>query len=198
MHRYHLITYVHIVTMLKAILFAALYGIPNGYSPAPQQQMCCTANVAMSHSYSMCEDVMNKFADAADQKNECLNGDHTGKINEEYTCKWTPCNDVGYCVDSRDNEYFDEIVNARRVLIEADYGQRDGYDGGNDYSNGDDKGYGNGNGNSYGNGGGYTPKPTSKPDGEGWGTPKPTVWKAPPTPKPTNPPKYAVSRCTQS
>ena len=183
---------------MKAILFAALSGISaNGYSPAPGE-MCCTANVAMSHSYSVCEDVMNKYKNAADQKNACLNGDFTGKTNGEYTCKYAPCNDVGYCVDSRDNEYFDEMVavkeeaNARRLMIEADYGNagsngRDngydsgndggyGNDNGNDYGNGNNGGYGSGNGNGYGNGGGYTStaKPTEKPVGGGWGAPKPT------------------------
>ena len=73
---------------------------------------------------------MNRFSDPADQKHECLNGDYTGKSNGEDTCKWTPCNDVGYCVDSRDAEYFNEMVSAkeastrRSLLVDADYGRR--------------------------------------------------------------------------
>ena len=156
---------------MKAILFAALYGISNGYSPA-QGQMCCTANVAMSHSYSVCEDVMNKYKNAADQKEACLNSGFTGKTGGEYTCKYAPCNDVGYCVDSRDNEYFDEMVavkeeeaNARRLMIEADYGNSGGNGRDNGYDSGNDGGYGNDNGNGYGNGNDY-----GNDNGNGYGS----------------------------
>ena len=97
--------------MLKAALFAALYGISNGYGDGGgQQAMCCTANVAMSNTYSVCEDVMNKYRDPADQEFYCLEGKETGRTKGVDTCKWTACSNVGYCVDARDHDYFLEMT----------------------------------------------------------------------------------------
>merc|ERR1712130_987799 len=87
--------------MLKAALFAALYGATNAYDDnGGPREMCCTANVAMSNTYSICEDVMNKYSYAADQEYACLND--AGMTKGVATCKWTACDNVGYCVDERD------------------------------------------------------------------------------------------------
>merc|ERR1719245_1303127 len=105
--------------MLLATLIAALYGLSNAYSPAPVD-MCCTANVAMSSSYSVCEDVMNRFNKPSDQEDACLNGKFTGTTNGVSTCKWTECTNVGYCVDTRDVEYFEEMSAQQRSLLSAE------------------------------------------------------------------------------
>merc|ERR1719410_840991 len=117
----------------------------------------------MSSSYSVCEDVMNRFSSASDQEDACLNGKFTGTTNGEPTCKWTECSMVGYCVDTRDVEYFQELKtqqSSRRLSVDIDREEVE-----SDWS--------------WGNG-----KPTNPPK-----TPRPTVWKAPKTPKPSNPPK---------
>ena len=110
--------------MLKATVFAALYGISNGYGNgrSGSVKMCCTANVAMSNSYSICEDVMNRY-DESEQEYQCLNGKAMGKVGGVDRCKYAPCEDVGYCVDSRDSDFFDEMTvweaneNERRSLL---------------------------------------------------------------------------------
>ena len=146
--------------MLRATLIAALYGISNGYGggrrgESSSVKMCCMANVAMSNSYSICEDVMNRY-DASEQEYECLNGQAMGKVGGVARCKYAPCEEVGYCVDAKDYDFFEEMTvweeNERRSLMEEDA--------------------------SWG-----TPKtarPTYPPK-----TPRPTQWKAPPTPRPT-------------
>ena len=83
--------------MLKAALFAALYGVSNAYRAATD--MCCTANIPMSNTYSVCEDVMNKYSYPADQEYACLSGKSTGKHDGVNVCKWTECSNVGYCVE---------------------------------------------------------------------------------------------------
>ena len=157
--------------MLKATLFAALYGISHGYGDAAAPRMCCSAGQAMSNSYSVCEDVMNRFSDPADQREECLNGKYTGMTDGMNTCEWGPCEDVGYCVDEKDSEYFDEMAaweaeaSERRSLLSIDSAAL--------------------HANGWGNGRPMpTPRPTKTPK-----TPRPTMWKAPPTPRPTNTPK---------
>merc|ERR1712154_5375 len=123
------------------------------------KDMCCTANVAMSNTYSVCEDVMNRYTDASDQEYACLNGKSTGMHDGVNVCKWTACTNVGYCVDERDFDYFDEIT----AWNEEQDVEQDGW--GNPKPN-------------------PTPRPTNPPK-----TPRPTVWSPPKTPKPTNPPK---------
>merc|ERR1712154_140082 len=121
------------------------------------KDMCCTANVAMSNTYSVCEDVMNRYTDASDQEYACLNGKSTGMHDGVNVCKWTACTNVGYCVDERDFDYFDEITawNAEQDGVEDDASH----------------GWGNPKPNP-------TPRPTSPPK-----TPKPTM--PPKTPRPT-------------
>merc|ERR1712048_382087 len=159
--------------MLKATLIAALYGISNGYGPAPTPvDMCCTANVAMSNSYSVCEDVMNRFDNPSQQEDACLNGKFTGKNDKgENTCKWTECNMVGYCVNARDVEYFGELTVRRSLAVEIEREELEAQDGG------------------WGTP--KTPRPTvweapktPKPSHEPK-TPRPTEWNAPKTPRPT-------------
>merc|ERR1712048_1395623 len=159
--------------MLKATLIAALYGISNGYGPAPTPvDMCCTANVAMSNSYSVCEDVMNRFDNPSQQEDACLNGKFTGKNDKgENTCKWTECNMVGYCVNARDVEYFGELSVRRSLAVEI---EREDIEA------------------EGGWGAPKTPRPTvweapktPKPSNPPK-TPRPTEWKAPKTPKPTS------------
>merc|ERR1719208_143842 len=163
--------------MLWATLFSAFYGSANGYGPgpgpAPSPDMCCTANVAMSSSYSVCEDVMNRFSNPSDQEDACLNGRFTGQTNGVSTCKWTQCSDVGYCVDSRDADYFDEMSaweaneHQQRSLLSIDRDELNAAWGNSKPTNPP-----------------KTPRPTNPPK-----TPRPTSWTAPKTPKPTNPPK---------
>ena len=161
--------------MLKVIVFAALYGISNGYGKRGDEsdsvKMCCMANVAMTNSYSICEDVMNRY-DASEQEYQCLNGKAMGKVGGVDRCKYAPCEDVGYCVDSKDSDFFDEMTaweanenGDRRSLLSIDQAAL--------------------HANGWGNGKPMpTPRPTKTPK-----TPRPTVWKAPPTPRPTNTPK---------
>ena len=157
--------------MLKAIIFAALYGISNGYSRRGDEssavKMCCMANVAMTNSYSICEDVMNRY-DESEQEYQCLNGKAMGKVGGVDRCKYAPCEDVGYCVDSKDSDFFDEMTvweanenERRRSLLSIDQAalHADGW----------------GNGKPI-----PTPRPTNPPK-----TPRPTQWKAQPTPRPT-------------
>merc|ERR1712048_282072 len=159
--------------MLKATLIAALYGISNGYGPAPTPvDMCCTANVAMSNSYSVCEDVMNRFDNPSQQEDACLNGKFTGKNDKgENTCKWTECNMVGYCVNARDVEYFGELTVRRSLAVEI---EREDIEA------------------EGGWGAPKTPRPTvweapktPKPSNPPK-TPRPTEWNAPKTPRPTS------------
>ena len=156
---------------MKAAIFAALYGISNGYGNGGPD-MCCTANVAMSNAYSACEDVMNTYSSAADQEYYCLEGMTKG-VN---TCKYTACEDVGYCVNSADSQYFDEILAweqdeaASRRLMEDENGEK---------ISAHYAGWGNGKPIA-------TPRPTNPPK-----TPRPTRWI---TPRPTNPPKYETNQ----
>merc|ERR1712048_303252 len=122
--------------------------------------MCCTANVAMSSSYSVCEDVMDRFNDPSQQEDACLNGKFTGTTNGKNTCKWTMCSNVGYCVDSRDSDFFDEMTaweaneqQQQRSLLSIDRDELNA---------------------AWGN-----PKPTHPPK-----TPRPSAWKPSPTPRP--------------
>merc|ERR1719145_28103 len=109
---------------------------------------------------------MNRFSDPAAQESACLTGKFTGQTNGVDTCKWTECSNVGYCVDTRDADYFDEMsaweANQQRSLLSVDRDELNA---------------------AWGNPK-RTPKPTKEPK-----TPRPTAWKAPKTPKPTNPPK---------
>merc|ERR1712178_25123 len=45
-------------------------------------------------------------------------------VNGQARCKWTECTNVGYCVDSRDNEFFEEATkweqSERRFLMDKD------------------------------------------------------------------------------
>merc|ERR1719361_1319084 len=50
---------------------------------------------------------MNKYSYEADQEYACLND--AGMTKGVATCKWTKCANVGYCIDERDFDYFDEI-----------------------------------------------------------------------------------------
>merc|ERR1712113_725496 len=101
------------------------------------------------------------------------------------TCKWTECTNVGYCVDTRDSVYFDEMSAQQRSLLSAEPKVLNA---------------------AWGNPkpthppktprptvwkAPPTPRPTNPPK-----TPKPTAWKAPKTPKPTNPPKNKTPRPT--
>merc|ERR1719189_2825647 len=159
--------------MIKSALFAALFGYTNAYgSGGATSSMCCSANVATNMAYSACEDVMNTYRDASDQEYYCLNGRDTGMTKGVNTCKWTKCDNVGYCVASEDSEYYDEMLaweqseaTSRRLLGEEDVVEAH-------YA-----GWGNGRPIP-------TPRPTNPPK-----TPRPTVWSPPKTPKPTNPPK---------
>merc|ERR1719203_2141507 len=113
---------------------------------------------------------MNRFSSASDQEDACLNGRFTGTTDGEATCKWTECSNVGYCVDTRDVEYFEEMK-AQRSLLSVNI-DREEVD--SDFS------WGNGKPTNPPK----TPQPTNPPK-----TPRPTAWVAPKTPKPTNPPK---------
>merc|ERR1719216_551538 len=115
---------------------------------------------------------MNTYRDASDQEYYCLEGRDTGMTRGVNTCKWTPCDNVGYCVAYEDSDYYDEMVvweqseaTSRRLLEDGDKVSAH-------YA-----GWGNGRPIP-------TPRPTNPPK-----TPRPTTWTAPKTPKPTNPPK---------
>merc|ERR1719410_36250 len=158
--------------MMKSALIAALFGISSAYDApsGPDNSMCCTANVATNTAYSVCEDVMNTYRLASDQETYCLKPMTKG-VN---TCKYTACSSVGYCVNSADSQYYDEMLiweqseaASRRLLEEEE----------EDKVSAQYAGWGNGRPLP-------TPRPTNPPK-----TPRPTVWKAPKTPKPTNPPK---------
>merc|ERR1719277_1746698 len=185
--------------MMKASLVAALFGFSSakvemdygnggGSDLDRKNEFCCTANEAMSNAYSVCEDVMNKYSSAQEQEMQCASH---GSL-----CKYVACENVGYCVDPSDFDYFDEIMawenseNQRKLLVDVE---------------------------QYADWGASKPPPTPRPTSlGGWGvpkttkppktprptsppktprptnppkTPKPTVWRAPKTPRPTNPPK---------
>merc|ERR1719361_160352 len=113
---------------------------------------------------------MNRFSNAADQEDACLNGKFTGSTDGESTCKWTACANVGYCVDTRDIEYFDEMsaweadAKEQRSLLSIDNEELHA-----------DSNHGWGNGRPV-----PTPRPTNPPK-----TPRPTTWTPPKTPRPT-------------
>merc|ERR1719229_116838 len=106
-----------------------------------------------------------------EQENACMN---ERVVNGFNTCKWTPCDNVGYCVDRNDFDYFDEIAawekaeaKSARNLLSVELTQHKG-------------GWGNGKPEP-------TPKPTKPPK-----TPRPTVWQPPKTTKPPKTPKPTV------
>merc|ERR1712130_1014163 len=112
---------------------------------------------------------MNKFRDATKQEDECLNG--MGMTKGVNTCKWTPCENVGYCVDAVDFDYFIEMTewekteaSKRRLPVELDY---------------DDAAEKKQRLQSLW-GTPQTPRPTKPPK-----TPRPTHWSPPKTPRPT-------------
>merc|ERR1711933_11704 len=82
---------------------------------------------------------------------------------------------MGYCVDTRDADYFDEMsaweANQQRSLLSVNRDELNA---------------------AWGNPK-RTPKPTKEPK-----TPRPTAWKAPKTPKPTHPPKVKTPKPTNT
>merc|ERR1712129_319036 len=95
--------------MLKATLIVALYGLSSaeveldyGDASPAKEPMCCTANIAISGAYAECKTRMKKDA--------CVGADDL--------CYWTECEKIGYCVDPRDDLYFDEeIALERRSML---------------------------------------------------------------------------------
>jgi len=108
-------------------------GIEMHYGEPEPVDMCCTANAAVAGAYSTCK--------ALTDESSCL--------GTERLCIWTACSEVGYCVDPKDETYFDEELEfERRSLmdLEAEYDA--------DYQHAPP-----------------TPKPTMQ---GGWGNPKPS------------------------
>merc|ERR1712039_1133138 len=74
---------------------------------------CCTANVAMSNTFMVCENIMTQFSDPEDQEYYCFNGRKTGTsgyFGHVDTCKYVPCSEVGYCIGKKDEQYYDDLL----------------------------------------------------------------------------------------
>ena len=72
-------------------------------TPTVAEKYCCTANVALSNAFEVCQQVMVDYDSESDREKRCLNV-------KQNACKWERCSDVGYCVDAPDDAFFDDVI----------------------------------------------------------------------------------------
>ena len=93
-----------------------------GPTASPTIAMCCTANVPMSMAMSKCEAVQNDYPAGQVREDKCLNAKSTGidDATGNYVCKYVPCEEVGFCYDTRGWEEEEEIAVEQEEVLEAD------------------------------------------------------------------------------
>merc|ERR1719415_384969 len=118
--------------MLKTALLAALCGISvakvnlaydgkssknsgnKGSESVSTQDMCCTANAGVDTAFTVCK--------GQSSEKQCKKAGQNTRTGD-YLCQWVSCADVGYCVDPRDDEFYDEELRwEQRQMLDADWG----------------------------------------------------------------------------